>query len=103
MQQANLPIEAFNLHDSGGILGNKWWEKFPVFDYIKNQTYLWEIQAHPQEYPAEHFAYQGVRNDPTITNALFIMMIIAMQQGHRFLVLANDQSYNESNAIYKGR
>ncbi|MGK7918688.1 MAG: hypothetical protein AB4080_01590, partial [Trichodesmium sp.] len=103
MQQANLPIEAFTLHNAGGILGNKWLEKFPVFDYIKNQTYLWEIQAHPKEDPAEHFAYQGVRNDPTITNALFIMMIIAMQQGHRFIVLANDKSSNESNATYQGR
>ncbi|MGD1717601.1 hypothetical protein [Dapis sp. BLCC M172] len=103
MQQANLPIEGFTLHNAGGILGKKWLEKFPVFDYIKNQTYLWEIQAHPQEDPAEHFAYQGVRNDPTITNALFIMMVIAIQQGHRFLVLANDKSSNESNATYQGR
>ncbi len=103
MQQANLPIEAFTLHNAGGILGDKWLQKFPVFDYIKHQTYLWEIQAHPKEDPAEHFAYEGVRNDPTITNALFIMMIIAMQQGHRFLVLANDKSSNESNATYQGR
>ncbi len=103
MQQANLPIETFTLHNSGGILGNKWREKFPVFDYIKHKTYLWEIEAHPQKDPAEHFGYQGVRNDPTITNALFIMMIIAIQQGHRFLVLANDKSSNESNATYQGR
>ncbi len=26
-----------------------------------------------------------------------------MQQGHRFLVLANDKSSNESNATYQGR
>ncbi|MEN8215228.1 MAG: hypothetical protein ABFS56_02410 [Pseudomonadota bacterium] len=103
MQQANLPIEAFTLHNAGGILGNNWLQKFPVFNYIKNQTDLWEIQAHPQEDPALRFAYQGIRNDPTITNALFIMMIIAMQQGHRFLVLANDKSSNESNATYQGR
>ncbi|MDE5109177.1 MAG: hypothetical protein O4808_19650 [Trichodesmium sp. St17_bin3_1_1] len=103
MQQANLPIEAFTLHNAGGILGSKWLEKFPVFDYMKNSTYLWEIQAHPKEDPAEYFAYEGLRNDPTITNALFVMMIIAIQQGHRFLVLANDQSSNESNATYQGR
>jgi hypothetical protein len=103
MQQANLPTEAFTLHNAGGILGNNWQQKFPVFEYIRNRTNLWEIQAHPQEDPAEHFAYKGVRNDPTITNALFIMMIITIQQGHRFLVLANDKSSNESNTTYQGR
>ena len=103
MQQANLPVEAFTLHNAGGILGNNWLQKFPVFDYIRNKSHLWEIQAHPQEDPSEHFAYRGVRNDPTITNALFLMMIIASQQGHRFLVLANDKSSNESNATYRGR
>ncbi len=103
MQQANLPVEAFTLHNAGGILGNNWLGKFPVFEYIKSTTNLWEIQAHPKEEPSEHFAYRGVRNDPTITNALFIMMIIALQQGHRFLVLANDKSSNESNATYNGR
>ncbi|MEO1377707.1 MAG: hypothetical protein AAFW70_26190, partial [Cyanobacteria bacterium J06635_10] len=36
-------------------------------------------------------------------NALFIMMIIAAQQGHKFLVLANDKSSNESNATHEGR
>ncbi len=102
MQQANLPVEAFTLHNAGGILGNNWLRKFPVFEHIRNQSHLWEIQAHPQEDPSEHFAYKGVRNDPTITNALFIMMIIAIQQGHRFLVLANDKSSNESNATYNG-
>ena len=35
--------------------------------------------------------------------ALFIMMLIAEQQGHRFLVLANDRSSNEFNATYQGR
>ena len=103
MQQANLPMEAFTLHYAGGILGTDWLRKFPVFDYIKTQTYLWEINAHPQEDPATHFDYKGVRNDPTITNALFIMMLIAEQQGHRFLVLANDRSSNEFNATYQGR
>ncbi|MEL7036419.1 MAG: hypothetical protein AAFO04_12470 [Cyanobacteria bacterium J06592_8] len=103
MQQANLPVEAFTLHNAGGILGNNWLRKFPVFDYIRNHTHLWEIQAHPQEDPSEHFTYRGVRNDPTITNVLFLMMIVASQQGHRFLVLANDKSSNESNATYQGR
>jgi hypothetical protein len=103
MQQSNLPMEAFTLHNAGGILGNNWLQKFPVFDYIKTQSHLWEIEAHPQEDPATHFGYKGVRNDPTITNALFIMMIIAVQQGHRFLVLANDKSSNESNTTYQGR
>ncbi|KAB8330789.1 hypothetical protein SD80_029540 [Scytonema tolypothrichoides VB-61278] len=103
MQQANLPMEAFTLHHAGGILGNNWQEKFPVFDDIRNRTRLWEILTHPREDPAEHFRYKGVRNDPTITNALFIMMVIAAQQGHRFLVLANDKSSNESNATYEGR
>lgn len=103
MQQANLAMEVFTLHHAGGILGDQWVQKFPVFDYIKTQTYLWEINTHPQEDPATHFNYQGVRNDPTITNALFIMMLIAEQQGHRFLVLANDKSSNESNATYQGR
>ncbi|WP_264320699.1 hypothetical protein [Zarconia navalis] len=103
MQQADLPMEAFTLHNAGGILGNNWLHKFPVFDRIRTQTKLWEIQAHPQEDPSQHFAYRGVRNDPTITNALFVMMVIAMQQGHRFLVLANDKSSNESNVTYRGR
>lgn len=103
MQQANLPVETFTLHNAGGILGDNWLRKFPVFEQIKNQTHLWEVQAHPKEDPSEHFAYRGVRNDPTITNALFIMMIIALQQGHRFIVLANDRSSNESNANYRGR
>ncbi|MDJ1185689.1 hypothetical protein [Roseofilum casamattae] len=103
MQQANLPVEAFTLHNAGGILGDNWLQKFPVFDSIKTKTNFWEVQAHPKEDPCQKFAYEGVRNDPTITNALFVMMIIASQQGHRFLVLANDKSSNESNATYRGR
>jgi|GEM_PF-2131160 len=103
MQKANLSVETFTLHNAGGILGDYWQDKFPVFDYIKNQTHLWEVKAHPKQDPAEYFNYHGVRNDPTITNALFIMMMIAQQQGHQFLVLANDKSSNESNATYQGK
>jgi len=103
MQRANLAMEAFTLHHAGGILGNNWLKKFPVFERIKKQSHLWEILTHPQEDPAKHFGYQGVSNDPTITNALFIMMMIAAQQGHKFLVLANDKSSNESNATHEGR
>ena len=103
MQQAKLPVEAFTLHHAGGILGNNWLQKFPVFDYIRSYAHLWEIQAHPKEDPSAHFAYEGVRNDPTITNALFLMAIVAAQQGHRFIVLANDKSSNEGNATHHGR
>jgi len=31
------------------------------------------------------------------------MMLIAAQQGHKFMVLANDKSSNESNATHEGR
>ncbi len=103
MQQANLSMETFTLHNAGGILGDNWQKKFPVFDHLKMRSHLWEILTHPQVDPAEHFGYKGLRNDPTITNALFVMMIIAAQQGHKFLVLANDKSSNESNATHEGR
>ncbi|MFH7028795.1 MAG: hypothetical protein ACHBN1_26215 [Heteroscytonema crispum UTEX LB 1556] len=103
MERANLTVETFTLHHAGGILGDNWQQKFPVFDRIRERSHLWEILTHPREEPAEHFGYQGVRNDPTITNALFAMMAIATQQGHKFLVLANDKSSNESNATYQGR
>ena len=103
MQRANLTTETFTLHHAGGILGDNWQKKFPVFDRIKKRSHLWEILVHPREDPTEYFGYQGVRNDPTITNALFVMMIIAAQQGHKFLVLANDKSSNESNATHEGR
>ncbi len=103
MKRAKLPFETFTLHNAGGILGHNWLQKFPVFNTMKNHSHLWEILAHPKEDPAEYFDYQGVRNDPTITNALFLMMIIAADQGHRFLVMANDRSSNESNTTYSGR
>ncbi|NEO19532.1 MULTISPECIES: hypothetical protein [Moorena] len=103
MQRANLTMETFTLHHAGGILGDNWQKKFPVFEPIRKRSHLWEILTHPREDPAQHFDYKGVRNDPTITNALFVMMIIAAQQGHKFLVLANDKSSNESNATYQGR
>lgn len=71
MQQAKLTGETFTLHHAGGILGDNWQKKFPVFEHIKQRSHFWEILTHPREDPAEHFGYQGVRNDPTITNALF--------------------------------
>ena len=103
MEKAGLTFETFTLHHAGGILGNTWQEKFPVFDCIRVRSQLWEILTHPREDAAQHFGYEGVRNDPTITNALFAMMAIAAQEGHKFLVLANDKSSNESNATYQGR
>lgn len=103
MKRAELPLETFTLHHAGGILGHHWQSKFPVFDDIKKRSPFWEVLAHPRECPAEHFAYDGVRNDPTITNALFVMMIIATQRQQKFIVLANDKSSNEANVVHQGR
>lgn len=103
MKRAELNMETFTLHHAGGILGHHWQSKFPVFDDIKRRSHFWEVLAHPKECPAEHFAYDGVRNDPTITNALFVMMIIAAQRKQKYIVLANDKSANEANVVHQGR
>ncbi len=103
MQQAQLPVELFTLHNSGGIYGCTWEQKFPVFEYMQHRSPFWAIRAYPLTNAAQQFGYEGVRNDPTITNALFVMMMVAAHRGLKFLTLSNDKSSNEANAIYKGR
>ncbi len=103
LARAGLPFEACTLHFSGGVYLPDWEQKFPIFDHMRSQVAFHELRYYVEEEPAEHFGYQGMRNDPTITHALFAMMIVAAACGHRFLTMANDQSANEANAIYEDR
>ena len=103
LRRARLRHEAFTLHHSGGYLGNQWESKFPVFDSIRSECTLHELRQYPDTDPAVRFGYQGVRNDPTITNALFLMMVVAEARGFKYLALANDRSSNEGNTVHEGR
>jgi hypothetical protein len=103
LRRAGLRHEAFTLHHSGGCLGRRWESKFPVFDCIRAECALHEFRQHPESDPAEQFGYEGIRNDPTITNALFLMMMVGEARGIGHLALANDRSSNEANAVHQGR
>ena len=103
LRRAGLRQEAFTLHHSGGYLGNCWEGKFPIFETIRTSGRFHEVRQYAQADPATRFAYAGVRNDPTITNALFLMMPIAQARGLSLLAMANDRSSNEGNAIHEGR
>jgi len=103
LKRSTLRYECYTLHHSGGILGIQWESKFPIFNLIRSSSLFYEFRQHPCEDPADKFGFQGVRNDPTVTNALFQMMFVAESRCLKYLTMANDRSANEANVVYQGK